>query len=107
MLVYAASRPDSYCQQPLTPPMRSVQSLARSLLQNEFGEQGANAIVDVAKGKAQLASLCGIKPEETERDFSGWGLTASDAVLLAFDLQKQTTLTSLKCAATRQITHCQ
>ena len=64
-----------------------------------MGEDVANAIVDVAKGKPQLTTLCGIKPNETERDFSYWNLDASDAMLLAFDLQKNSVLVNLKYAA--------
>ena len=58
------------------------------------------ALVDAAKDKLQLITLCGIKPEETTRDFYYCGLKAGDAVLLAFDLTKNTTLVELKYAAT-------
>ena len=74
-----------------------------SVLGNNIGKEGAEALVDAAKDKLQLITLCGIKPEETERDFSGNGLKAGDAILLAFDLQKNTTLVELKYAAARAI----
>ena len=74
-----------------------------SLLRNDIGEEGAKALVDAARAKPQLTTLCGIKPEETKRDFSGNGLQAGDAILLAFDLQKNTTLVELKYAAARAL----
>ena len=63
-----------------------------------MGGDGANTILDIAKSKPQLTTLCGIKPDETERDFSGWDLDASDAMLLAFDLKKNSVLAKLKYA---------
>ena len=62
------------------------------MLRNNIGEEGAKAILEVAEGKPQLTTLCGIKPEETERDFSRKKLKAEDAMLLAFDLRKNSTL---------------
>ena len=66
------------------------------MLCNDIGEEGAKAILDVAEGKPQLTTLCGIKPEETERDFASMGLKVGDAMLLAFDLRKNSTLVKLK-----------
>ena len=75
--------------------LRSAKNLTSlDLLRNNLGVQGASAIVDAAKGKAQLATLCGIKPEETERTFKYQGLNDGDAVLLAFDLQTHTALSN-------------
>ena len=67
------------------------------MLNNNFGEEGANAIVDVVKGNPQLNTLCGIKPDLTEADFSIRGLRVGDAILLAFDLKKNSVLIKLKC----------
>tara|TARA_B110000027_G_C15890745_1_gene199607 strand:+ start:309 stop:545 length:237 start_codon:yes stop_codon:yes gene_type:complete len=67
------------------------------LLRNDIGEEGANAIVEVAKGKPQLTTLCGFKEDQTKADFSGNGLKVGDAILLAFDLKKNSVLVSLKC----------
>ena len=67
------------------------------MLRNDIGEEGANAIVDVAKGKLQLATLCGFKPDQTKADLSRQGLKVGDAILLAFDLKKHPALVSLKC----------
>ena len=63
-----------------------------------MGKEGANAIVGIANSKPQLTTLCGIKPDETERDFSHLGLDVSDAMLLAFDLKKNSVLVKLKYA---------
>ena len=66
------------------------------MLLNNIGEEGAKAVLEAAEGKLQLTTLCGIKPEETKRDFSYHGLKAEDAMLLAFDLRKNSTLVKLK-----------
>ena len=66
------------------------------MLCNNFGEEGAKAILDVAEGKPQLTTLCGIKPEETERDFSRLNLNVGDAMLLAVELRKNSALVKLK-----------
>jgi hypothetical protein len=67
------------------------------LLRNDIGEEGANAIVEVAKGKPQLITLCGFKEDQTEADLPHNGLKVGDAILLAFDLKKNSVLVSLKC----------
>ena len=48
----------------------------------------------------QIMTLCGIQPEQTDIDFSGRGLDAADAKLLAFDLSKNRTVKTVKYAAT-------
>ena len=70
--------------------------LFHSLLRNQIGEEGAKAILEVAEGKPHLTPLCGIKPEETERNFARMGLKVGDAMLLAFDLRKNSALVKLK-----------
>jgi hypothetical protein len=69
------------------------------MLSNGLGDEGANAIVNVAKEKPQIMTLCGLKPDQTEADFSGRGLGVGDAFLLAFDLSKNSALVKLKCVA--------
>ena len=49
--------------------------------------------------KPQLTTLCGLKPDQTEANFSGNNLKVGDAILLAFDLKKNSILVELKCAA--------
>ena len=66
------------------------------MLRNNIGEEGAKAILEVAEGKPQLTTLCGIKLEETERNFVDMDLKDGDAMLLAFDLRKNSTLVQLK-----------
>ena len=86
-----------HCQQPLT-PLNFACSLVHSLLSNKMGKEGANAIVGITNSKPQLTTLCGIKLDEMERDFSRRGLDVSDAMLLAFDLKKNSVLVKLKYA---------
>ena len=69
------------------------------MLTNYIGEEGANAIVNVAKEKPQIMTLCGLKPDQTEADFSGRGLGVGDAILLAFGLSTNSVLVKLKCVA--------
>ena len=78
-----------------------------SLLRNDIGEDGAKAILDAAQGKAQLTTLCGIKPDQTEANFGECGLEMGDAMLLAHDLKKNSVLVSLKYAAICLIPSCQ
>ena len=47
----------------------------------------------------QIITLCGIQPEQTNIDFSRRGLDTTDAKLLAFDLSRNRTATTVKYAA--------
>jgi len=77
-----------------------------NLLLNEMGEEGAKAIVSVAKDKPHITTLCGIKPDQTRANFQtrpktrpNWfflQLNVGDAILLAFDLQRNSTLRELE-----------
>ena len=80
-----------------------MQTVSRSLLQNNFGEQGASSIVEGAKGKPQL-TLCGLKPDQAEANFVNRGLDVGDAILLAFDLKQNSVLAKLKCVLSAQHT---
>ena len=71
--------------------------LVHSVLRNDIGEEGANAIVQAAQTKPQLTTLCGIKPDQTEANFRG-RLNLGDAILLAFDLSRNPGLVKLECA---------
>ena len=66
------------------------------MLRNKLGKQDADFIVDVAKDKPQLTTLCGLKPDQTSADFSKQRLAVGDAILLAFDLKKNSVLVDLK-----------
>ena len=71
----------------------------RSLLNNSLGD-GANAILSVASEMPQIITLCGgIQLEQTDIDFSCRGLDAVDAKLLAFDLSRNQSVRTVKCAA--------
>ena len=72
--------------------------LARSVLQNNLSEVGANAIVQAAQNNSRLTTLCGIKPDQTVADFKYHGLNMGDAILLAFDLSRNSGLVKLECA---------
>ena len=74
-----------------------------SLLQNNLGEQGANSIVEAATGMPELTTLCGLKPDQTQADFTPkpthLPLGVGDAILLASDLKKNSILVELKYVA--------
>ena len=67
------------------------------MLENSLDNEGANTIVNVAKEKPQIMTLCGLKPDQTEADLSGRNLGVGDGILLAFDLSKNSVLVKLKC----------
>ena len=81
--------------------------LIGSLLGNNIGEDGAKAILDVAQSKSHLTTLCGLKPDQTEADFSYKGLTVGDAVLLAYDLKQNSVLVKLEYATAHLSPTCQ
>ena len=66
-----------------------------SLLNNKLGD-GADTLVAAAHELPQLVTLCGIQPGQEDIDFAGGGLDAGDAKLLAFDLSKSRSITTLK-----------
>jgi len=66
-----------------------------SLLKTHLDVEGANSIVEVAKDKPQLITLCGLKPDQTSADFSKQRLEVGDAILLALDLKKNLVLVYL------------
>ena len=68
---------------------------AHSVLANELGD-GADALMGAAREMPQLATLCGIQPEQEDINFSIRNLNAGDAKLLVFDLLKNPTIKTLK-----------
>ena len=40
-------------------------------------------LLKLKEEKPNLITLCGLKPDQSEADFSDWGLTPQDAKLLA------------------------
>ena len=70
-------------------PLTSV-----NLLRNDIGD-GAAAVIAAAEQNGKIKTLCGIKPDQTEANFSQWGLKPADAQLLAFDLKFSSPLVSV------------
>ena len=76
--------------------------------------ESATTLATVAKEKG--VSLCGIKPEQTEADFSsqktGYYMQPADAILLTADLAVRASLTSVRASPELQpttgpaLTHC-
>jgi hypothetical protein len=69
-----------------------------NLLKNDIGE-GAAAVIAAAEQNGQIKTLCGIKADQTEANFSRWCLKPADAQLLAFDLKFSSPLKVLDLAA--------
>ena len=70
-------------------PLTSV-----NLLRNDIGEAAAD-VVRAAEQHGKIQTLCGIKPDQKEADFSGQYLEAADAVLLAYDIKVNAPLKTL------------
>ena len=58
-----------------------------------------DAILSVVSEMPQIITLCGLQPEQTDIDFSDCGLDAADAKLLAFDLSRNQSVRTIRCAA--------
>ena len=63
-------------------------------------------MLSIVSEMPQIITVCGIQPEQTDIDFSGRGLDAADAKLLAFDLSGNRTVRTLKYAAAPSIRFC-
>ena len=74
-----------------TPP--SVRSV--TLLANQFDDATVAMLLQLKKENPTLMTLCGLQPNQTEADFSGWDLTVQDAKLLAPEIVVHASLTSL------------
>ena len=77
------------CSYLFNSPLNSI-----NLLGNNIGD-GAAAVIAAAEQNGKIKTLCGIKPDQTEADFSEWGLQPADAQLLAFDLKFSSPLKQL------------
>jgi hypothetical protein len=64
--------------------MRAISSV--NLLRNHIPVEQAQKLVKIMQSKVKLTTLCGLSKEETLLDFSGQGLDAGDAVLIANDI---------------------
>jgi hypothetical protein len=57
-----------------------------NLLKNQIPKDWAQKLVKMMQAKENLTTLCGLRREETELDFSRQDLGAGDAVLIANDI---------------------
>ena len=71
-------------------------SLNGSMLNNGINKEGADALVSAAKDKLQLTTLCGLKTDQMETSFRDHTLGVGDAILLAYDLSKNSVLVKLE-----------
>ena len=90
--VFAAVNTDERraCRSLFNSPLTSV-----NLLKNHIGD-GAAAVIAAAEQNGKIKTLCGIKPHQKEATFSRQKLKAADAVLLAYDIKVNTSLTTLE-----------
>jgi hypothetical protein len=70
-----------------------------NLLKNSIPAKQAQELVKIMQSKEKLVTLCGLSKEETELDFSGQGLGAGDAMLIANDISDMGAMTSLNLAS--------
>ena len=73
-----------------------------NLLWNDIGKAAAD-VVRVAEQHGKIQTLCGIKPDQKEANFSYEKLKAADAVLLAYDIKVNTPLTKLAFGESNKI----
>lgn len=64
-----------------------------SLLCNSMDEKTVTMLLKVKESNLAIITLCGIKADQTEASFMGWGLKPADAKLLAPELANHGTLT--------------
>jgi hypothetical protein len=57
-----------------------------NILANDIPKEQAEDLIKTMKNKESLKSLCGIKPDQQEADFSKQGLGVVDAMLIANDI---------------------
>ena len=66
-----------------------------SLLLNKFDDETVAILLKLKEEKPNLTTLCGLKHDQSEADFSVWGLTPQDAKLLAPEILVHASLTRL------------
>jgi hypothetical protein len=65
-----------------------------NILKNNIGEEQMQNLIKIKKEKGMI-SLCGLRQDQTEADFSNQGLGAEDAQLIAADIQDNMVLSDL------------
>jgi hypothetical protein len=73
--------------------MRAISSV--NILKNKIPVEQAQELVKIMQTKEKLTTLCGLSRDETELDFSGQGLGAGDAVLIANDISDMGAISSV------------
>jgi hypothetical protein len=66
-----------------------------NLLGCGLDDMNAAKLIDCAAKMPALRSLCGLTPEQTEADFSNAGLSSAEATLLAAEIARHPSLTSV------------
>jgi hypothetical protein len=66
-----------------------------NLLKNRLPIEQAQELVKIMQSKEKLVTLCGLRKDETELDFSGQRLGAGDAVLIANDISDMGAISSV------------
>ena len=64
-----------------------------SLLGNKFDKEAAQMLLQIKAEKPNLHTLCGLKHNETQLDYSNKGFGAADAMLLAPEIAVMGSLT--------------
>ena len=67
-----------------------------SLLANRFDDETVAMLLKLKEEKPTLTTLCGLKPDQTDANFLGWGLTQQDAKLLAPEILVHASLTKVR-----------
>jgi hypothetical protein len=67
-----------------------------SLLRNQFDDETVAMLLQLKEEKPNLTTLCGLKPDQTEANFWGWGLTPQDAKLLAPEILVHASVTEVR-----------
>ena len=66
-----------------------------SLLRNDFDDVTVAMLLKLKEEKPNLTTLCGLKPDQSEAKFRGWGLTPQDAKLLAPEILVHASITEV------------
>lgn len=69
-----------------------------SLLANRFDDATVEMLLKLKEEKPTLTTLCGLKPDQAEADFSHRGLTPQDAKLLAPEILVHASVTSVSAS---------
>ena len=72
-----------------------------SLLANRFDDATVAMLLKLKAEKPALTTLCGLKPDQTDANFSDWGLTPQDAKLLAPEILVHASVTLVSLLANR------